>query len=179
MNHLLPSAGSPAEGNFYIPPSGVGLELLPLIVGLSSAPDPDEHFHATVLEVHLERDEGQALLKSLGGKRANLAAVEEEFPPPLRLVVELLGFFILGDVAAEEPDLVSFHPTVGLVEAYPPGSQALDLAADQRDATLHRVQDLEVVAGLPVFSYDLFRWFLRLGPGLPGWGLGGSGWLFR
>ena len=57
------------------------------VVLLSALADSQKHFGSTSLEVHLQRDQSQALLLRLSGEPLNLATVEEQFPRAARLVV--------------------------------------------------------------------------------------------
>ena len=129
-------------------------------MGLPAAADPHQHLHAALFEIHLQRHEREPLLQGPIRKLADLTAVHEQLPRPLRHMVELVGLVVFGNVAAEQPDLAAIDAAVGLVERHPPAAEALHLAADQRDAALERVEDLVVVAGLAIFRHHLLGRFV-------------------
>jgi hypothetical protein len=86
--------------------------------------------------------------------------MEEKLPLALRFVVELIRLLVFGDVAPEEPSLVSLDPPVGLVKRHPAGAEALHLAPHQGDAALEGVDNLVLMAGLAVLRHDPLGWLL-------------------
>jgi hypothetical protein len=60
-------------------------------------------------------------------------------------MIEAIGLDVLGNVAAHQPDFTGSHPPVRFVERQFAVAQALDLAADQRNAALERFEDFILV----------------------------------
>ena len=89
------------------------------------------------------------------GQLANLLAVEKQLPRALGLVVHAVGLKILGDVAAEQPDLALVHLRVRLFQARLADSQALDLGAGEDEASLDLLDQVVLVAGRAVAGDDV------------------------
>jgi hypothetical protein len=144
------------QGGVDLPLRGVGLELLPLVMRLAAPPHTKEQFGPSAREVHLERHERQPFVEGVAGKLGDLTAMQEEFSPSLGHMVELIGLFVFGNVAAHEPDLSLVDAAVGLVERNPSRSQAFHLAADQSNPAFERLENLILVTRLAVLRDDAF-----------------------
>src|SRR4029079_12361514 len=101
-----------------------------------AAGDADLDLDAAVFEVHRERDEGGALDRGGLLELFDFAAVGEEAAFAQGVVVELGGGGVGVDVGAVEDELAVIDAGEGFLELTLAGAQALDLAAEQRDAAL-------------------------------------------
>jgi len=125
---------------------------LALVVLFAAPADPQQDLGSASLEVDPKRNQGQSLLVGLAGEAADLAAMQEQLSRPARIMVEAVGLDVLGDVAADQPDLAVLHPAVGLLKRDLARTQALHLAADQADAALQRVEHREIVSRLAILG---------------------------
>src|SRR5262249_52440216 len=127
-------------------PLGVGLLLrLALVEELFSLGDRQLDLGQAALEVNAERYESEATFGSLAGEASNLAAVQQQFARPLRLVIHAIPHRVFRDIAAQQPDLTAVDLGVGVLQAGAALAQALDLGSCQDQPTLQRLEDLVVV----------------------------------
>ncbi len=90
--------------------------------------------------------------------------MEQELARSLGNVVHPVGLQVLGDVAAEQPDLVAVDLGIGIFEVRLAVAQALDLGAGQDEARLDLLQQLVIVPRAAVAGDDLDAGFVGLGP---------------
>src|SRR5262249_32856405 len=117
-------------------------------------------------KVDREGNQRQPLLLGGGRELAEFPFLQQQLARPPRLVVLDVGLRILGDVAAEEPQLAVADAGVGLVERALVVPQALDFGPLEDDAALELVENVVFVRRLAVAGDDLGS--ARLGGGLSG-----------
>src|SRR5262249_9120108 len=103
-----------------------------------------------VLEVDLERHQGEPLLAYLRVEAADLLALGQELAVAPRLVVELIRPRVLRDVGVEQPQLAAAHLGERVHQRSGALPQRLHLAAEEHDAGLEGVLDRVVVPRLAV-----------------------------
>lgn len=98
-----------------------------------------------------------------------LAAVEEEFAGPERIVIPRAAGTVLGDVAILQPDFAAADFGVGLAEGAFAFAEGLDLSAGQDHAGFELVQDEVVVGGGAVLGDDFYAFGFFFGGGFHEW----------
>ena len=81
-----------------------------LVVELLTSADAKLHLYESVLQVHLDRYQGEAFLLHLLPKLSDLFLVNQELALPLRLVVVQVPEGVGRDVEADEVELSFLDP---------------------------------------------------------------------
>lgn len=128
------------------------LNSLPLVLlGLAPAEREVHLQQVLVVEVERERDQGEARVDHLPAELADLALVEEEAARPSRLVLEVPGRrLVRRNIYIYEHARAALDAPEAVGDVRVAVSAALDLRALERDAGLHRPDDLVGEARLPV-----------------------------
>src|SRR5215217_7125764 len=163
-----PSLHVPPEGLLHLA-AGVALgHVLPLVVGLLALRERERGLDLAVLEVQVERDEGQPALLDLADQFVDLGAVHEHLALAARGVVGPGALHVLGDVDVLQPHLAVVDRREPVDQRGAAGTQALHLGAGQREADLVGVEDRVVVPRLLVLGDELSPGLTRHAPRLPG-----------
>ena len=85
-------------------------------------------------------------------KLSNLAAVQQQLPGPLGVVIHVARLGVLGNVAAHEPNFPATHSTVGFIQGEHAMPEALYLAADKHDPAFQRIDDVESMSCLSILG---------------------------
>src|SRR5579885_3204725 len=121
--------------------------LVPQPLALSQA-NLDLYFAAR--EIQAQRYDRQSLLRGTPAQADDLLLVQQQLARTVRIDVRKAALFVRRHVHPEQPQLAVAHPRVRFVQADPALPNRLDLRARQRDARLHRFQNVEFVAGAPI-----------------------------
>src|SRR5450759_211859 len=126
-------------------------DLATTVPRLLAARQPQLHLRPAAREVDRQGHDRQALGLGLAQELVDLAAMQQQLPGALGLVVEAdIRRPPRGDVQADDPGLVTLDARVGIREAHLVIADALDLGAAQHDACLEGVLDAVVVMGSSV-----------------------------
>ena len=106
----------------FAAPDVVALVVLVLPLGQA-----EEDLGEAVLEVHLERDQGDPLGGQGLTQLLELLLVEEELAVTERVVVEDVAVIVLVDVDVHQPQLAVVELGVAVLELDPAGTDRLDL----------------------------------------------------
>src|SRR3546814_9246663 len=85
----------------------------------------------------------------------DLAAVEQQFARPPRLVVEAVAVTELGNIAVDQPHLIALHLGVAFGDRSLAEPKRFDLCTLQCDPRLEYLLDRKVEARAPVLGDDL------------------------
>lgn len=157
-----PRFGSPRDAP-RLPPAQSSLDIaaglglfhgLAFVVPLLPSAEAQEQLGPAPLEIHLKRDERQALFGRFGGKSLDFAAMEKQLPRTTGGMVELVCLGVFWDVTTNEPNLTPFKAPIGLVERDFSDPEAFYLASHKRQAALQGIQHQVVVLGLAVLAHE-------------------------
>jgi ribosomal-protein-alanine N-acetyltransferase len=126
-----------------------------LVDRLLAAREGELDLRAAVLPVHPRRNERQPTLARLSDQRRDLAAVQEQLPVTLWIVIGDVPLVVRGDVRADKPDLASTDVPERLPERRPPLTQGLHLRSSQHEPCLEPLEQLVVVARATVVDDQL------------------------
>ena len=132
------------------------LDGVPLIVELFPLPHRQLGLGTPSFKVYAQGHQRQTLLLDLADQPVDLAPVEETLSFSERIVIFPIAVSIGTDVAANEPDLASLHPRVGLPEIGLAVSEGFHLRSEEGEPDLVDLQDLVVVKGLLIGGDDRF-----------------------
>ena len=76
----------------------------------------EQYLCLALLKIDFQRHEGLPLFLGTHGKPLDFPAVQQQFPFPLRFVIETVRFDIFGNVAVDEPDFAVSDFRVGFGE---------------------------------------------------------------
>src|SRR5438876_597954 len=110
---------------------GAPLQFLSLVVLLLRLGESDRHLRDAVLEVQLERDDGQSLAAGGADELADLARVQQQLTGAGGWGVIVAAGEVGRDRHPREPDLPVPHLRVGFAEARLPRAERLDLRAGE------------------------------------------------
>ncbi len=129
-----------------------------------------QHFGSSFLEIDFERHQRQTLFAGPGREPLDLALVHQDLARPAGLVVELVRPLVLGDVAAQQPHFVAADARIGLLQRNLAAAQAFDLAPDENNSALQRLEDLVLEARAAVLGDEPVVIALAVGGLLGGFG---------
>src|SRR2546422_3608593 len=113
----------------------------------------DRHLGEPVLEVQLERHDGESLATRAADELADLLRVEQQLAGARGRRVVVAAWQIGGDGESLEPDLAVAHVRVGLTQTRPPRAQRLDFRSREHEAGLPRLQEMVVMSRPRVAGY--------------------------
>src|SRR5205807_9665977 len=122
-------------------------------------------FHSSALEVEPQRNDGQPFFNDLTEQSIDLAAMEQQLPLSLRIVVFTIAVTVGRDMRADKEGLAVVEVDVAVLQIHPPLAQRLDLGAGERDSCFELLEDEVVVKRLAIGGDHL----------LAGIGFGGHG----
>src|SRR5690606_33137807 len=108
-----------------------------------------------VLEVDAHGDEGETLFGQGSSDPIDFAPMEEELAAALRVVATFPGIGVGSDVSIDQPHLPIPDVPEAVLQVSLSGAETLHLGTVQNQPSLEVVDDLVVVAGTAVGSYDL------------------------
>src|SRR5438552_3796612 len=144
-----PAAGSRAfapERARQLPFGRAPPQVFALVVQLLRAPQRDRYLGETILEVQLERDEGEPLLRGRADELTDFVFVQQQLAGARGRGVVVAAGLIGRDGQTFEPHLATAHMRVGLRQARFAVAQRLDLRAREHQTGLPRVQEMVVVS---------------------------------
>src|SRR4051812_118413 len=100
-----------------------------------------------VLEVHLEWDDGETLLRRGAEEFANLAFVKQQFAGTGRWRIVVAARPIVRDRHSLEPNLAAANVRVRFVQTHLAIAQRLDLSAGEDEAGLPGFEEVVIVTG--------------------------------
>src|SRR2546430_550634 len=121
-------------------------QVFALVVQLLRAPQRDRYLGETILEVQLERDEGEPLLRGRADELTDFVFVQQQLAGARGRGVVVAAGLIGRDGQTFEPPLATAHMGVGLRQARLAVAQRLDLRAREHQTGLPRVQEMVVVS---------------------------------
>src|SRR3954452_19064882 len=151
----------PAERLLDLPPRVALGEVVPLVVGLLALGQREGGLDLAVLEVQVERDQGETALLGLADELLDLGAVHEHLALAARGVVRPGALRVLRDVHVLQPHLAVVDGGEAVDERGTAGPQALHLRAGEHQAHLVGVEDRVVVPRLLVLGDQLAPLFPR------------------
>lgn len=143
-------------------PVSRAFELLPLVVQVPTFCQTDANFDAAFREVHVQRNQSEALLLGTFGKLVKLPFMNEELASSFRLVIHQVGLRVLVNVCPNEPQLSIANAPVRFFDRNLRVANTLNLAAEQRDAALQLVNDVVLVPCFAVRADVLRVWIIVL-----------------
>lgn len=132
-----------------------------LVARLLAASNGDLDLGASVLEVQPRGNERQATFANLADERGDLAAVQQELPVPVRIVIREVSLRVLGDVSTDEIDLLTAHVRERALKTRASLAERFHFGAREDNPRLEAFEEVVVVAGTTVLSDDLYAPRLR------------------
>jgi len=130
-------------------------DVLSAVMGLATSSDRYFDLGSAILEIHLQRHNGQWLRREESSDFVDFLAMSEELAFAIGIVAaEAHGKSPWRDMGLKEPQLTVFHATVTVADLSLAFSQALDFGATENEATFERSQDLVVVASSAIGRDD-------------------------
>lgn len=115
------------------------LQALPFVEGGLSLGKAQFHLGLAVLEVDLERYQGQTLLCDLTGETVDLPAVEEQLARPFRFVPTFSGKIVGRNMSANKEGLAVVDVRVRVFEFHASVTHRLDFRTHKHESGLHGV----------------------------------------
>lgn len=138
---------------------------------LQSATQTQRTFsEASVIEVHPQRNQRHAFDRRLADELVELALVNQELSRPFRFMVPDRGLLVFGNLTIDQPKFTVFDTTVSFIQRAFAIAQTLDFAPDERHATFERIENLVLMASLPIVDDQLLVLIDRFFSGR--WGFG-------
>ena len=101
-----------------------------------------------MLDIHLQRDQGDPLILEGPGQAVNLLLVQEELPVTQRVLIEVGPVVVLTDVNIHQPGLPVLDLGKPVLEVDPVSPDRFDLGPGQHQPRLISVRYKIVVTGL-------------------------------
>src|SRR6185503_2435904 len=117
-----------------------------LVVKLLTLAEGERDLRFPTLEVDLEREQRQTLTLHCADHLPDLLLVQEEFPSPRRLVIEVARLFIGRYVQIEQKDFSVLNDRIGIGDVGLSVPQRFHLAAGKDDPRFPGVEDVVVVS---------------------------------
>ena len=138
----------PPEGDCpsSLPLGNAALQILTLVVLFLALAQCQRHLRPPLLEVELERHQGQPLALDGSNHAINLATVEEQFAGSHRIMVVPVSLLVRRDVHTFEEDLAARYPCVGLLDGCLSIPKRLHFRPGEPDAGLPRLENMVVVS---------------------------------
>jgi hypothetical protein len=134
---------------------GFSLQGLPLVVHPLAPGQTQLHLGFTIFEVDLQWNQSKSLLLGLALQSFDLPILYKEFTDTIRFVVVMIGMAVRADVALHEIKLAGLYASVTVLEVGTSLAQGLDFGTQQNHTCLNDFEDLVVISGLLVLTYDL------------------------
>ena len=135
---------------------GIALrDVAALVVRFLAAGERELDLRAAVLPVQARGDERVPALAHLARERVDLPPLEQEPAVAVGVVVRDVAVAVLGDVGADEPDLVAAHLAEGPLEVRLSVAEGLHLRADELEPRLYPLDEVVVVPGAAVVDDEL------------------------
>ena len=83
---------------FNLPVLFPALDGLPLVILVLTLGNPQQNLSIAMLDVHLQRNQGNPLVLEGSGQAVNLLRVEKKLPVPQRILIEVGSVIVLADV---------------------------------------------------------------------------------
>ena len=126
------------------------LERFALVVLLLSLTQRQRDLRPALLEVELQRNQGETTLLDRTDHLLDFSAMEQQLPGTHGIVVVAVALFVWRDVHSFEKDLPVLHPGIRLLDGGFAISQGLDLGPGQHDTRLPGLEDVVIVRRLGV-----------------------------
>ena len=122
-----------------------------LVVEASTPSKSQLNLCPAILEVDGQRHQGERLLLGTTEQLVDLAPMQQQFPPPVRVVSAKTGRVLVRRyVHTQQPGLAFFDPSVSIGKRDTSGAKGLDLASLKGDAALEGLENVVVVASASV-----------------------------
>lgn len=114
--------------SFHIP----FLDALAFIIEFLALCDSDFNLHiSSIVQIHLGRNEGIAILGLRFLQGADFSLVEQKSPSPQRISVEDIAHFVRADIHADNKSLSIFDFDIGLANAALARADGFDLRSEE------------------------------------------------
>lgn len=135
---------------------GRAFELLPFVVQVAAFRQTDANFDAAFGEVHVERNQSEALLLGALGELVKLSLMNEQLTSSLWFVIHQVSLRVLVDVGSDEPQLAIANSSVRFFDRDFRVPNTLHFAAEQCDAAFKFVDNVVLVPRLTIRA-DVLR----------------------
>src|SRR3954453_24210546 len=150
---VTPALRPPSARVFELPSPLPLRQCMPLVPGLPATSQRNLHLGPAVLEVEGQRHDREPALLDSPLDLVDLRAVQQQLALAAGGDIGPRRLGVLRDVHLVQPDLTVLHVGEPVDEGGAPGSQRLDLGADQDDACFPAVLEV-VVVGCPSVAGD-------------------------
>jgi hypothetical protein len=129
---------------------------LPLVVQLFSPRERQRHLDLPPPEVKACGNQGQPLFGRSADELSDLFAMQEHFPAPLGIVIDIATMTVRIDVDVVQPDLSRFNARKAVPQVRFAFANPLYLGAEEHESRLERLKQVVVVKRLAVFRNQRF-----------------------
>ena len=140
---------------FYVTLGRFCLQILALIIVMLAAGQRELQLRAAMLEVDLERHEGEALLACLAEQLDDLRLVHQELARAQRIVIEDIPLLIRADMHMLDENLAILDDSIAVLEIGLAGPQGFDLCPLQSQPCLKGLMDEKIMTCLAVLAGNL------------------------
>ena len=130
---------------------------LSLVVKLAAPGKCELALEPAILQVKAKGHQRQPFFGRPSDQFANLAAVEQKFSRPQRIMVRVGTMRIRANVAIKKPDLSGLDQAIGVFQIHTTISRGLDLGSRQNNPGFKLLDNFVVVECLPVYRNILHR----------------------